>query len=159
MLPKKDSSDDDGFSSRVPRPGREPASETSSPQGRISMSIGHKHRHTGRRPRRSYRSRFRAERHRRQRGPRHEHGPYGPGHDGWRHDVSRDDGWLFFNYGYEDDPPMALALAPSDEPHMFFPARPPHCEPGALSGNRVLEATAEQRRILQERCTDLLHRT
>ena len=28
------------------------------------MSIGHKHRHTGRRPRRSYRSRFRAERHR-----------------------------------------------------------------------------------------------
>src|SRR5205823_95859 len=43
------------------------------------MSIGHKHRHTGRRPRRSYRSRFRAERHRRQRGPRDEHGPYGPG--------------------------------------------------------------------------------
>ncbi len=47
------------------------------------MSIGHKHRHTGRRPRRSYRSRFRAERHRRQRKPRDEHGPYGPGHDGW----------------------------------------------------------------------------
>ena len=56
------------------------------------MSIGHKHRHTGRRPRRSYRSRFRAERHRRQRGPRDEHGPYGPGHD-----VPRDDGWLFGN--------------------------------------------------------------
>ena len=47
------------------------------------MSIGHKHRHTGRRARRSYRSRFRAERHRRQRGPRDEHGPYGLGHDGW----------------------------------------------------------------------------
>ena len=47
------------------------------------MSIGHKHRHTGRRPRRSYRSRFRAERHRRQRGPRDEHGPYAAGHDGW----------------------------------------------------------------------------
>ena len=61
------------------------------------MSIGHKHRHTGRRPRRSYRSRFRAERHRRQRGARDEHGPYGPGHDGWRHDVPRDDGWLFGN--------------------------------------------------------------
>ena len=47
------------------------------------MSIGHKHRHAGRRPRRSYRSRFRAERHRRQRGPRDEHRSYGPGHDGW----------------------------------------------------------------------------
>jgi hypothetical protein len=46
------------------------------------MSIGHKHRHTGRRPRRSYRSRFRAERHRRQQKPSDEHGPYVPGHDG-----------------------------------------------------------------------------
>ena len=26
-----------------------------------------------------------------------EHGPYGPGHDGWWHDVPRDDGWLFGN--------------------------------------------------------------
>jgi len=64
-----------------------------------------------------------------------------------------DDGWLFFNYGYEEDPPMTLPLAPSDEPHRFFPTRAPDCEPGALSGKRVLEATAEQRRILQERCT------
>ena len=47
------------------------------------MSIGHKHRHTGRRPRRFYLSRFRAERHCRQREPRVEHGPYGPGHVGW----------------------------------------------------------------------------
>ena len=61
------------------------------------MSIGHKHRHTGRRPRRSYRSRFRAERHRRQREPRDEHGPYGPGHD-----VPRDDGWLFGNDAFDE---------------------------------------------------------
>jgi hypothetical protein len=61
------------------------------------MSIGHKHRHTGRRPRRSYSSRFRAERHRRQRGPRDEHGPYGPGHD-----VRRDDGWLFGNDAFDE---------------------------------------------------------
>ncbi len=66
------------------------------------MSIGHKHRHTGRTPRRSYRSRFRAERHRRQRGPREEHGPYGLGHDGWRHDVPRDDGWLFGNDAFDE---------------------------------------------------------
>src|SRR5438876_5932788 len=69
---------------------------------RISMSIGHKHRHTGRRPRRSYRSRFRAERHLRQRGPRDEHRPYGPGHDGWRHDVPRDGGWLFGNDAFDE---------------------------------------------------------
>jgi len=30
------------------------------------------------------------------------------------------DDWLFFNYGYEEDPPMALPLAASDEPHRFF---------------------------------------
>jgi ubiquinone/menaquinone biosynthesis C-methylase UbiE len=30
------------------------------------------------------------------------------------------DDWLFFNYGYEEDPPMALPLSASDEPHRFF---------------------------------------
>ncbi|BBY03203.1 fatty-acid O-methyltransferase Mtf2 [Mycobacterium seoulense] len=27
---------------------------------------------------------------------------------------------LFFNYGYEEDPPMGVPLSPSDEPHRFF---------------------------------------
>src|SRR5215217_6326948 len=31
-----------------------------------------------------------------------------------------DDDWLFLNYGYEQDPPMALPLAEPDEPHRFF---------------------------------------
>lgn len=31
-----------------------------------------------------------------------------------------DDDWLFFNYGYEEHPPMGLPLAASDEPHRFF---------------------------------------
>jgi hypothetical protein len=30
------------------------------------------------------------------------------------------DDWLFVNYGCEEDPPMALPLAASDEPHRFF---------------------------------------
>jgi SAM-dependent methyltransferase len=29
------------------------------------------------------------------------------------------DDWLFFNYGYEEDPPMALPLAASEEPDRF----------------------------------------
>jgi len=29
------------------------------------------------------------------------------------------DDWLFFNYGYEEDPPMALPLEASDEPHRY----------------------------------------
>src|SRR5436309_8597045 len=70
--------------------------------GLPAFEIRGMNRHTGRRPRRSYRSRFRAERHRRQRGPRDEHGPYGPGHDGWRHYVPRDDGWLFGNDAFDE---------------------------------------------------------
>ena len=31
-----------------------------------------------------------------------------------------DDDWLFLNYGYEEDPPMALPLEASDEPHRYF---------------------------------------
>lgn len=31
-----------------------------------------------------------------------------------------DDDWLFLNFGYEEDPPMALPLADSDEPNRFF---------------------------------------
>jgi ubiquinone/menaquinone biosynthesis C-methylase UbiE len=31
-----------------------------------------------------------------------------------------DDDWLFLNYGYEQDPPMALPLEASDEPHRYF---------------------------------------
>lgn len=31
-----------------------------------------------------------------------------------------DDDWLFFNYGYEEDPPMGVPLSETDEPHRFF---------------------------------------
>lgn len=31
-----------------------------------------------------------------------------------------DDDWLFLNYGYEQDPPMAVPLDSSDEPHRYF---------------------------------------
>src|SRR5947209_20385527 len=30
------------------------------------------------------------------------------------------DDWLFFNYGYEEDPPMGIPLAEADEPHRYF---------------------------------------
>lgn len=46
------------------------------------MSIEHKHRHTVRRPRRSYRSRFRAERHCLQQKPSDDHGLDVLKHDG-----------------------------------------------------------------------------
>ena len=30
------------------------------------------------------------------------------------------DDWLFFNYGYEEDPPMGIPLDEADEPHRYF---------------------------------------
>ncbi|MDT5228164.1 MAG: hypothetical protein QOH94_1957, partial [Mycobacterium sp.] len=30
------------------------------------------------------------------------------------------DDWLFFNYGYEEDPAMGIPLDEADEPHRFF---------------------------------------
>ena len=30
------------------------------------------------------------------------------------------DDWLFFNYGYEEDPPMRIPLDEADEPHRYF---------------------------------------
>jgi len=53
-----------------------------------------------------------------------------------------DDDWLFFNYGYEEDPPMALPLAESDEPHRFFIQLYHRAATQVdLSGKRVLEAS------------------
>jgi ubiquinone/menaquinone biosynthesis C-methylase UbiE len=52
------------------------------------------------------------------------------------------DDWLFFNYGYEEDPPMALPLAASDEPHRFFIQLYHRTASQVdLSGKRVLEAS------------------
>ena len=31
-----------------------------------------------------------------------------------------DDDWLFLNYGYEEEPPMAVPLEATDEPHRYF---------------------------------------
>ena len=53
-----------------------------------------------------------------------------------------DDDWLFFNYGYEEDPPMALPLAASDEPHRFFIQLYHRTATQVdLSGKRVLEVS------------------
>lgn len=53
-----------------------------------------------------------------------------------------DDDWLFFNYGYEEDPPMAVPLAASDEPHRFFIQLYHRTATQVdLSGKRVLEAS------------------
>src|SRR6201992_531876 len=30
------------------------------------------------------------------------------------------DDWLFFNYGYEEDPPIGISLEPAEEPHPFL---------------------------------------
>ncbi len=50
--------------------------------------------------------------------------------------------WLFFNYGYEEDPPMALPLAASDEPHRFFIQLYHRTAAQVdLSGKRVLEVS------------------
>jgi SAM-dependent methyltransferase len=52
------------------------------------------------------------------------------------------DDWLFFNYGYEEDPPMALPLAVSDEPHRFFIQLYHRTATQMdLSGKRVLEVS------------------
>ncbi len=52
------------------------------------------------------------------------------------------DDWLFFNYGYEEDPPMALPLSDSDEPHRFFIQLYHRTAAQAdLSGKRVLEVS------------------
>ena len=52
------------------------------------------------------------------------------------------DDWLFFNYGYEEDPPMALPLEASDEPHRFFIQLYHRTAAQVdLSGKRVLEVS------------------
>src|ERR1700736_117063 len=52
------------------------------------------------------------------------------------------DDWLFFNYGYEEDPPMALPLAASDEPHRYFVQLYHRTATQVdLSGKRVLEVS------------------
>ena len=52
------------------------------------------------------------------------------------------DDWLFFNYGYEEDPPMAVPLAASDEPHRFFIQLYHRTATQVnLSGKRVLEVS------------------
>jgi SAM-dependent methyltransferase len=51
-----------------------------------------------------------------------------------------DDDWLFLNYGYEQDPPMALPLAESDEPNRFFIQQYHRTAAQVdLGGKRVLE--------------------
>jgi ubiquinone/menaquinone biosynthesis C-methylase UbiE len=55
--------------------------------------------------------------------------------------LSGDD-WLFLNFGYEEDPPMALPLAASDEPDRFFIQQYHRTATQAdLSGKRVLEVS------------------
>ena len=52
------------------------------------------------------------------------------------------DDWLFFNYGYEEDPPMAVPLSASDEPHRFFIQLYHRTATQVdLSGKRVLEVS------------------
>lgn len=57
-----------------------------------------------------------------------------------------DDDVLFMNWAYEEDPPMALPLDPSDEPHRY-PTQLYHSvatQNGALTGKRVLEVGCGQ---------------
>jgi SAM-dependent methyltransferase len=50
--------------------------------------------------------------------------------------------WLFFNYGYEEDPPMAVPLTEPDEPHRFFIQLYHRTATQVdLRGKRVLEAS------------------
>ena len=50
------------------------------------------------------------------------------------------DAMLFLNYGYEEDPPMALPLSASDEPNRFFIQQYHRVATQAdLSGKKVLE--------------------
>jgi ubiquinone/menaquinone biosynthesis C-methylase UbiE len=52
------------------------------------------------------------------------------------------DEWLFLNYGYEEDPPMAVPLAVSDEPNRFFIQQYHRTATQVdLSGKRVLEVS------------------
>ena len=52
------------------------------------------------------------------------------------------DDWLFFNCGYEEDPPMALPLEASDEPNRFFIQLYHRTATQVdLSGKRVLEVS------------------
>ncbi|UUO04251.1 class I SAM-dependent methyltransferase [Mycolicibacterium novocastrense] len=52
------------------------------------------------------------------------------------------DNVVFLNYGYEEDPPMALPLAPSDEPNRFFIQLYHRTATQAdITGKRVLEVS------------------
>jgi ubiquinone/menaquinone biosynthesis C-methylase UbiE len=51
-----------------------------------------------------------------------------------------DDDWLFLNFGYEEDPPMALPLSASDEPNRYFIQQYHRTATQVdISGKRVLE--------------------
>ena len=53
-----------------------------------------------------------------------------------------DDDWLFLNYGYEEDPPMAIPLEASDEPHRYFIQLYHRTAAQAdLTGKKVLEVS------------------
>ena len=52
------------------------------------------------------------------------------------------DDWLFFNYGYEEDPPMGIPLDAADEPHRYFIQLYHRTATQVdLSGKRVLECS------------------
>jgi ubiquinone/menaquinone biosynthesis C-methylase UbiE len=52
------------------------------------------------------------------------------------------DDWLFFNYGYEEDPPMGIPLDESDEPHRYFIQLYHRTATQAdLAGKKVLECS------------------
>lgn len=53
-----------------------------------------------------------------------------------------DDDWLFLNFGYEEDPPVALALDPADEPYRYFVQLYHRTAAQVdLSGKKVLEVS------------------
>jgi ubiquinone/menaquinone biosynthesis C-methylase UbiE len=53
------------------------------------------------------------------------------------------DDWLFFNYGYEEDPPLGIALDEADEPHRYFIQLYHNAAAQAdLAGKRVLEVSS-----------------
>jgi hypothetical protein len=61
------------------------------------------------------------------------------------------DDLVFLNWGYEEDPPVAVPLAASDESNRFpYPALPPHGDPGGSQGQkrywRSVAATAAEPR-------------
>ncbi|WP_163781551.1 phthiotriol/phenolphthiotriol dimycocerosates methyltransferase [Mycobacterium cookii] len=52
------------------------------------------------------------------------------------------DDWLFFNYGYEEDPPLGIPLDAADEPHRYFIQLYHRTATQAdLSGKKVLECS------------------